>query len=140
MSTSGAFSDRRRCLRAGLPQRVFHCKCLDLHAGIEDAPSRRIGRRAKVTKHLGTGQMCNETNVRDGWMVTAAEVPGARVSRQHVFDRATAGIEPMREPPHSDMLIKVKLLLKIFSHTRHDEWMRIHSQHLREPAYMCPRA
>ena len=49
VSTSGVLSYRRRRLRAGLPERVFHCKCLDLHAGIEDAPSRRIWSRATVT-------------------------------------------------------------------------------------------
>jgi hypothetical protein len=49
VSTSGVLSYRRRRLRASLPERVFHCKCLDLHAGIEDAPSRRIWSRATVT-------------------------------------------------------------------------------------------
>ena len=43
-------------------------------------------------------------------------------------------------PAGTGLLIKMKLLLKIFSHTRHDEWMRVHGQHLREPAYMRPRA
>ena len=84
--------------------------------------------------------MCNETNIGNGWMIAAAEVPSARVSHQHVFDRATSCIEPVREPFHSNSLIKMKLLLEIFSYTRHDEWMHVHSQHLREPAYMGSHA
>src|SRR5437773_11466219 len=42
VSTLGVLAYRRRGSRVGLPERVFHCKCLDLQAGIEDAPSRRI--------------------------------------------------------------------------------------------------
>jgi hypothetical protein len=35
--------ERRRRLRAGLPEWVFQCKCLDLHAGIEDCGATTAG-------------------------------------------------------------------------------------------------
>ena len=43
-------------------------------------------------------QICNEADIGDGRMITAAEAPGAFVSCQQVFDRATSCSEPVRKP------------------------------------------
>ena len=46
----------------------------------------------------------------------------------------------MPEPLHSSWLIEMKFPFEIFSHARDDKGMRVHGQHLGEPAYMRPCA
>src|SRR3981081_2955426 len=84
--------------------------------------------------------MCDQADIGDGWSIAAAEASGSGVAHQHVLDRATTGIEPVPEPPQAGRLIEMKLLLEIFSHARDDKGMRVHRQHLSEPAYMRPCA
>jgi hypothetical protein len=86
-----------------------------------NAPRRWIRRRITVAQHLGTGQMCDQADIGDGGSIAAAEAPGARVAHQHVFDRATTRIVPMREPLHTGRLIELKLLFEIFSQARDDK-------------------
>src|SRR5258708_8495180 len=81
--------------------------------------------------------MCDQADIGDGWSIAAAEAPGARITRQHVLDRAAARIEPVPEPLHSGQLIEMKLLFEIFSHARDDKGMRVHSHHLSKPSYIA---
>src|SRR5262245_53175975 len=131
----------QRCspLRARLTHWVFQRKCLELHAGIEDTLCRRIGRRIRIAQHLGAGQMCDQADVGDGWLVATAETAGAMVTRKYAFDCPAGFIEPVPEPLHPGRLIDMKLLFEIFSHPRDDKGMRIHSHHLSKRSYMRAR-
>jgi hypothetical protein len=84
--------------------------------------------------------MCDYTDIGDGRLIAAAEAPRARVASQYVFDRATTRIEPVPEPLPSGRPVEMELLFEIFPHPWNDKGMRVHSQHLCEPAYMRPCA